>query len=680
MSQSAVANLRGMAPLTALRQALLEAPAGKFGEGWLRMASTAIKTPAALLVVVDSGREIRRGGYGLPPSLAEGTAALHLGVAPSLAAGSEVLAVADLESESRLSGGVLASAGVRALIAMPLSASFAELPAYVALLDFQVRRWTKQELQILRDLRSCLLQELETVWLRDELEHRQDEMRRERRAKVNLLAGIPFGLFLLDPDGRCLLLNPEAARFFQAVSQRAPEELIGRDLWQACPEVADSNFAREYRQALAEDRPFSLETYVAGLQRWYSFHGRRGPEGLYVLFRDVTEQTQRIRSLERAEQLAILDKGRGDFVAQLAHEVRNSLVPIANALHLVRVGQPGAVEVRQAQELAEREVHDVCRLLEDLLKVSQLAQEEAPPELVSVDVVSLVTSALRQLLSSPLYRAHSLDMRLPPEGLQVPGDPAMLERVLVHLLENAAKFTDAGGRISVEARRDGNSVLIRVSDNGVGIAADKLPNIFDLFMRPDRSERRLRGGVGIGLPLVRRLIALHGGEVTASSEGPGRGSSFIVRLRALSLADKTAAAAPAAAGGAKPTRVLVIDNSTETAQSMALLMQAWGYEVHVAYDPLTALELAQSQPPQVVLLDIGMPHMDGYEVARRLRQREESRHAVLVAVTGYGEEDDRRQAREAGFDFHMTKPVDPEELHQLLQQAGFHGTPHSTVA
>jgi signal transduction histidine kinase/ActR/RegA family two-component response regulator len=632
-------------------------------------------------VVVENGRELCKAGYRLPATLVPGIgAAQDFAVASCLAAGEELLAIPDLQRDPRLSGSPLSSAGrARALAAVPLSTPFSEFPAYVAVLDFQVHPWSPRELQLLREARPCFLQELEAAWLREEVERQQQAARRERRAKVTLLAGIPYGFFLLDNQGRCLLMNPEAARFFQDVSKRAPEELIGKDLWQACPEVADSSFAREYRRAQAEERDFLLETYIPGRQHWFEFQGRRAPEGLYVTFRDVNEQTQRERSLRSAEQLAALDPGREDFLLQLAHEFRNALAPIRTALHLGRTQDTGAPELRQANELAEREVQDMCRLLDDLLKVALLPHALAPPKLATVDVVALVTGALRALLASPRYRGHSLDLRLPPEALYVAGDAAMLERALVHLLENAAKFTASGGQIGIEARREGASILLRIWDDGVGIAPEKLPRLFDLFMRAERSDGRLRGGVGIGLPLVQRLVALHGGEVTAFSDGAGQGSTFVVRLRAITIPD-TPTAPSDATDPPKPARILVIDHCTEAAQSIALLLQAWGYEVHVAYDPAVALELAQTQPPQVVLLELDMPQMDGYEVARRLRQREESKNAVLVAVTGYGEQEDQQQVREVGFDYHMIKPVDPEGLRQLLDQGGFHGTHQSSVA
>jgi signal transduction histidine kinase/CheY-like chemotaxis protein len=665
--------------LAELCKVLVASAPGEYSERWLRFAATLLRAPAAMLVVVDNGGEVCKGGYGLPGPLLPGAAVHDFRVAACLAR-DETLAVAEVQRDPRLNAGTLHSAGkVGALAAVTLGVPFADFPAYIAVLDFQARSWTPQELDQLRQVHQGILQELEAGWLRAEVERGREEARRERRAKLNLLAGIPDGFFVLDTQGRCLLLNSEAGRFFQGISQRAPEELIGQDLWQTCPEVVDSSFAREYREALAEGRDFVLETYIPGRRRWFLFHGRRRPEGLYLTFRDITEQHE--HSLWHAEQQAAADRRREEFVMQLAHEIRNSLVPIRTALHLAGQARDlGTADVRHVQALAEREVQDLCGLLDDLLTVSQVYRDLPQPQFEPVDMVALITAALRDLLSSPLYRGHSLDVRLPPEALHVAGDPAMLQRVLTHLLENAAKFTETGGRIEVEAKRQGPSVLIRVRDNGVGMAADKVSQVFDLFGQVDQAEGRRRGGVGVGLPLVRRLVTLHGGDVTAQSDGPGRGSTFSVRLRALVVSQETAAPASSPSDGRKPTRARVIDNSTETAQSFALLLQRWGYEVLVAYDPLTALELAQAQPPQVVLLDIGMPHMDGYEVARRLRQREECKKTVLVAITGFGEEEDRRRAREAGFDYHMVKPVDPEELRQLLAQAEVHDAPQSSQA
>ncbi len=478
-----------------------------------------------------------------------------------------------------------------------------------------------------------------------------------------LLDGVPVGLFQLDPDGRMTLLNPEAARFFRRVSGRGPDELLGQSLWQQCPEVADSAFAKECRRAEAEHRPFQLETYFPGLRRWYAFHGTRSPQGLCIALLDVTERTQLEKSLRaRAEELTGLVRGREQFLEELAHELRNCLVPIRNALHFWGTQDAGP-EGEQARAMADREVHHVARLMEDLLRVIQLTPGRARTEFGPLDLAAVAAEALRTALASPEARGQKLLVDLPPEPVPVQGDRGMLEQAVVHLLGNAAKFTRPGGQIGLEVRCEGGEAVLRVQDTGVGIEAEALPRVFDLFMRAEHFRGRLRDGLGVGLTLVRRIVRLHGGEVEAHSEGPDRGSEFVIRLplRAETACEGAPAPAPDALS------VLIIDNSREAAQSLALLVRSWGYDVRVVYDPLTGLEEARARPPAVVLLDIGMPGMDGYETARRLRGQPESKDALLVAVTGYGEDEDRQRARDAGFDYHMTKPVDPDDLRALLE-------------
>jgi CheY-like chemotaxis protein len=300
--------------------------------------------------------------------------------------------------------------------------------------------------------------------------------------------------------------------------------------------------------------------------------------------------------------------------------------------------------------------------------VVRLSPDGPPPPLEPLDLAAVVANGLRTALASPEGRGQRLLVDLPPEPLPVDGNPDLLEQVVVHLLSNAAKFMRPGGQSWLELHRDEDEAVLRVRDSGVGIAPEALPHVFDLFMRAERSQGRLRDGLGVGLTLVRRIVKLHGGEVGAHSDGPGRGSEFEVRLPLRTEAPAAPAAAPEPGQEAQP--ILVVDNSKEAAQSIALLLRAWGYECRVAYDPLSALDAVHAAPPAVVLLDIGMPGMDGYEVARRLRCQPESRDVVLVAVTGYGEEEDRQRAREAGFNYHMTKPVDPGDLRGLLEMAG----------
>ena len=628
-----------------------------------RLAARALKAPAAFLAVIRDGRESWKGAFGIPEALrpppdgAPGSSFVQ-----QLAAG-EPLAIENALKDARFQRDPLVAQNkFPALLGLPLDTPLGTLPACLVVLDSRPRAWAPEETELLRDLVCSALLEVEVSRLRE-------EVHREHREKMALLTSIPYGVFMLDTEGRITLLNPLAARFFGQVSGRNPDQLVGRLIWQECPEVADSAFARECRQAEVEGRPLQLETYFPDLRRWFAFDGIRSAEGLCVSFRDVTERTELEKSLRsQAEALTESNRGKEDFLVVLAHELRNALAPIRNALHLWGTGaDPGDGE--QARVMADREVQRISHLLEDLLKVSQVAPGSLHPNLERLDLGEVAAEAVRAALTSPEGRGQKLLVDLPADVLWVEGDRQMLEQLLVHLLNNATKFTRPGGQVWLEAIQEDAEVVLRVRDNGMGIPAEALPGVFDLFMRANRSEDRLRDGLGVGLTLVRRLVEAHGGHVEAHSEGSDRGSEFVVRLPVAGAASEALPTPPAESSARKSLQILIVENNKETAQSIAILLRAWGYEVRVTYDPFSALEEARVHPPRVILLDIGLPGMDGYEVAAKLREQSESCGAMLVAVTGYGEEEDRRRAREAGFDYHMVKPVDPNDLRTLLQLA-----------
>jgi PAS domain S-box-containing protein len=361
------------------------------------------------------------------------------------------------------------------------------------------------------------------------------------------------------------------------------------------------------------------------------------------------------------------DRLKDEFLAMLAHELRNPLAPIRNALHIMRM--PGADRgmVGQVREMAERQVQHMARLLDDLLDVSRISRGRIELRKEAVDVAAVVNRSVEALRSLHEERRHELTISLPPGPLRVEADPTRLEQVLTNLLNNAAKYTDPGGRVWLTAERDGAEVVLRVRDTGIGIAPEMLPKVFELFVQAERRLDRSQGGIGIGLTLVKKLVELHGGRVEASSGGPGRGSEFVVRLPA---ADRPVAGegepARAEAAPLPRRRVLVVDDSPDAADSLALLLGLAGQDVRTAYDGPSALAQAQEFRPEVVFLDIGMPGMDGYEVGQRLRRRPELQGVVLVAVTGWGQEEDRRRSQEAGFQHHLVKPVEPHALDELL--------------
>jgi signal transduction histidine kinase/response regulator RpfG family c-di-GMP phosphodiesterase len=365
------------------------------------------------------------------------------------------------------------------------------------------------------------------------------------------------------------------------------------------------------------------------------------------------------------------DRRKDEFLAMLAHELRNPMAPILNALHLLREegGDPAA---EQAREVAERQIRHLARLVDDLLDVSRISSGKIHLRKGRVELGETVARAVET--ARPLFaaRRHVLSVSLPDEPIPLEADATRLEQVLANLLNNAAKYTEPGGWVVIEALREGEAAVVRVRDNGIGITPELLPRIFDLFTQADRSLDRSQGGLGLGLTLVRSLVEMHGGSVTAASAGVGKGSEFVVRLPL---------GAPEAHGEMKGTghpgpppesvearsrRVLVVEDNIDGARLMAQLLESGGHQTWMTHDGLSALEAAREQRPEVVLLDIGLPGMDGYQVAERLRRMEGMERALLVAITGYGQDVDRQRTHEAGIDLHKIKPVDPEALLKLV--------------
>ncbi len=406
-----------------------------------------------------------------------------------------------------------------------------------------------------------------------------------------------------------------------------------------------------------------------GRRRWFavanSFLDVPGQEPLLLsIFHDVTDRRRAEEAMREA------DRQKDEFLAVLAHELRNPLATIRAALEVLRLRGPDRREAAGwAREMIGRQLAHLVRLVDDLLDTSRLslgkiALRREPVDLA--DVVAQAVEASRPLIGS---RGQALTVEPPREPIRLSADRTRLVQVVSNLLSNAAKYTDPGGRITLAAGREGEEAVVRVRDTGIGIRAEILPRVFDLFEQAGRSQDRALGGLGIGLALVKRLVELHGGVVEAHSDGPGRGSEFIVRLPLApeEVGPRPAAPAEGQSPGGPGRRVLVVDDNADAAESLAVLLRMRGHEVHVARDGPQALETARAVRPEVVLLDLALPGLDGYEVAAQLRGHPELRRARLVAVTGYGRDEDRRRTRAAGFDEHLVKPVDLADLEGVLR-------------
>jgi PAS domain S-box-containing protein len=386
---------------------------------------------------------------------------------------------------------------------------------------------------------------------------------------------------------------------------------------------------------------------------------------------DVTERKQMEESLRRqAEALREADRRKNEFLAILAHELRNPLAPISNAIQILTLRGDDPALVAQTKEVMERQVHQMTRMVDELLEVSRISRGKIRLQTAPLDLAEVVATAVET--SRPLVEArrHTLTISLPERPARVEADGARLAQVLSNLLNNAAKYTEDGGRIDLIVEHAQAEVVIRVRDNGIGMAPERLTNVFDMFEQIEGAADRSQGGLGIGLTLARSLVEMHGGKIEAHSDGLGKGSEFVTRLPALAepaaeSAPKPAEKphAPSATGG---RRVLVVDDNVDSAESMAVLLRLYGHDVRLAHDGEAALEEARAFRPDVMFLDIDLPKMDGYEVARRLRLEPTMGGMTLVAMTGYGQEEERRRTREAGFHSHLVKPVDFDILQELL--------------
>ncbi len=395
--------------------------------------------------------------------------------------------------------------------------------------------------------------------------------------------------------------------------------------------------------------------------------GRRyGPGDLVVAEDLACRATTALENSRLFREVREADRRKDEFLAMLGHELRNPLAPVRNGVHILRgsVGDPA--ETVRTLDMMERQVGHLTRLVDDLLDVSRIMKGKIELRKEPVELSALVARAVETVQPLVQEQGQDLTVSLPGEAVWLEADMVRAAQVLSNLLHNAVKYTDRAGRVRLEAGRDGDEVVLRVQDTGVGIAAEMLPRIFGLFVQSERSLDRANGGLGVGLTLVKILVELHGGTVTAHSPGPGRGSTFTVRLPAVCPGGR---AAPAPEKGPEPAprrRVLIIDDNRDTAESLGTMVRLWGHEARVCYDGADALASADEFLPEVAVIDIGLPGLNGYDVAGRLRRHPALGGTVLIALTGYGQEEDRRLSRVAGFDQHLVKPVEPDVLRRAL--------------
>lgn len=403
--------------------------------------------------------------------------------------------------------------------------------------------------------------------------------------------------------------------------------------------------------------------YARVLDRGFVLRDAEGqPTRMIGAMQDITSRKQAEEALQDA------DRRKDEFLATLAHELRNPLAPLRTGLEIFQIADGDTRAQAQACAMMSRQLDHLVRLVDDLLDLSRIRSGRIVLRRERVALADSLHGAVETIRPFMDARGHTLELDVPAEPLVVEGDVLRLTQVFANLLDNAAKYTDPGGRIRVGAARDQQDVLVTVTDNGIGIAASLLPRVFDMFIQ-DHATVQGQGGLGIGLNLVQRLVAMHGGEATARSAGRGLGSTFVVRLPLVESAAIERPTVIADAAPAQPTgrqRILIVDDNHDVADSLAMMLTLLGQEVRLAYDGLTALSIAVDFRPSVILLDLGMPTLDGFETAERIRAAPWGREILLVALTGRGQEDDQRRSRAAGFDIHLVKPLAPRVLTDLL--------------
>lgn len=404
------------------------------------------------------------------------------------------------------------------------------------------------------------------------------------------------------------------------------------------------------------ERPFRAGTLVSTLET--ALRSRRRQYQV----RELLEQTAR-----DAETMRQASRRKDEFLAMLAHELRNPLSSVSHAAAVQREAADDA-DRAWAADVITRQTAQLSHLVDDLLDVSRITQGKIKLVLGVVDSAQILTSACQSVAGLVQSRAHTLHTDFPVGKCWLKADATRVEQIVVNLLTNAAKYTPSSGQIWLSAHGDEHEVVIIVRDSGIGIPPDRIQDMFDMFTQGDRTAARSEGGLGIGLPVVKTLCELHGGSVTAESPGVGHGSTFTVRLPAAPAPAAPAQAKKDGTAAASSARVLIVDDNVDSAQGLERLLVRRGYAVEVAHDGPQALKRALASPPEVVLLDIGLPGMDGYEVARLLRTEAGCMHSFLVALTGYGQEEDRARARASGFDGHFVKPVDFKALLQTLHE------------
>jgi PAS domain S-box-containing protein len=505
----------------------------------------------------------------------------------------------------------------------------------------------------------------------------EGELRQAEERMRSVVDHVIDGIITIDVRGTVQSFNPAAEKLFGYKK----EDVLGKNVKMLMPEpyhgqhdgyignytrTGDAKIIGTGREVVGkrlDNSTFPMELAVSEF--------RIGEHRFFTgIVRDITQRKELEKQLrQRVDELAEADRQKNEFLAMLGHELRNPLAPMRNAVHLLKMEGADEAMMERARSMMERQLQHLVRLVDDLLDVSRIVRGKIELRKEAVDIPSALARAVETAQPVLDARGHQLKTSLPLKTLYVEGDIIRIAQIVANLLTNAAKYTPTAGEIALSVALEGDDVVIRVIDTGVGIDPNLLPRIFDLFVQGDHTLARSQGGLGIGLTLVKRLVEMHGGTIAAFSSGKGQGSEFQVRFPHYkgSIA-KPKAMAPHSGAQDASRRILVIDDNVDAAESIAMILRLIGHKVLCIFDGQSAVKTVEQYQPEVVVIDIGLPGMTGYEVAKNLRDHPVARALTLVAVTGYGQHEDRTLAIDAGFDEHMTKPVDPDILAQFVTQ------------
>jgi len=551
--------------------------------------------------------------------------------------------------------------GIRSFVAVPLIKA-GRLVAFLGLHRADSYDWAKADIRLARDM-------AERTWSAVQAAGAQAELRAERDRSRYIFDTIAEGFMLIDRHWEVRYMNAEGLRIVRLNNV----QVIGRNHWELWPESTNAECARMYHRVMQSGEPGTAEyrqSYADGDEVWVEARAYpTGEGGIASFFRDITDR-------KVAEQkLMAADQRKDEFLAMLAHELRNPLAPISAAAESLKTGNLDEAQVRRSSAIIARQLTHITGLVNDLLDVSRVTRGLVTLVRAPITAQTIVEDAIEQVRPLIQLRRQQFSVHLPLEEATVLGDKARLVQVVANLLHNAAKYTADKRGIELRADVDGDDLVMAVRDEGIGMEPELTTRAFELFAQAERSSDRSLGGLGLGLALVKHLVELHGGNVHCSSPGLGKGSTFVVRLPLIkappAVLERRSEAQPAAANRLK---LMIVDDNVDAAEALGMLLTSFGHDVIVEHESRRALSRALLERPNACLLDIGLPDMDGHELARHLRRRPETAGATLIAVTGYGQVKDRQRSADAGFQYHMVKPVNIGQLTALLAHIPLHGT------